>query len=104
MTTEASALIERALEANAKARELLIAVQIAEKNLNDVAADSAKKITTAQNAFNKVRDTQGGLNQAASEAHKGAMEALLAYQGQVSNELGIEINVLPPLPGGSTRL
>ena len=104
MTTDASSLIERALEANAKARELLIAVQIAEKNLNDVAAASAKKVEAAQTTFNEVRGAQSALNQAAAEAHKTAMEELLQYQGQISNELGITVNVLPVPPGGTTHL
>lgn len=102
--TSKTSVANQVSEAMAKAQELYIAVLVAEKELNDTAAASAKKIEAAQVTFNKVRDAQNALNQEAAEVHSAATEALLAYQGQASNELGITIDVLPKQGGGSTRL
>lgn len=103
MSTKAT-MADQVSEAMAKAQALYIDVLVAEKELNDTAAASAKKIETAQVAFTKVRDAQNVLSQEASEALKTATAALLAYQGQASTDLGITIDVLPKQGGGSTRL
>lgn len=103
MTTKPT-VADQVSEAMGKATELYIATLVAEKELNDTAGASSKKIATAQAAFNKVKEAQGVLNQAASEALREATDALLLYQAQVSTDLGITIDVRPQQGGGSTRL
>lgn len=104
MTTSKPALGDQIAAAMGKATELYYAMLAAEKELNDTATTTAKKIESAQATFTKARDAQNVLSQAAAEKYKEATEILLAYQGQASNDLGITINVLPQPPGGSTNL
>ena len=69
-----------------------------------VAEATAKEIAAAKELYDGVVEEQRQFTVAANEEAEAALAALVEFQAQKSEELGIQLNVLPQPAGGSTRL
>ena len=72
--------------------------------LKKVAEEASKKKEKAKEVYDKVVDTQDALVGDSQTKVDAAYEALVSYQTAKSEELGIELNVVPQLVGGSKSL